>query len=160
MNSTAPARTAAERPAPRLSLTVQYASGDADGLPTRSELRRWLAACAAAAAVTVRFVDETESRALNARYRGKDRPTNVLSFAYAAPPAVEGDLAICTQVVRREAAAQGKPVGAHFAHMFVHGILHLQGYDHESEHDAAAMEARERGILARLGVADPYAADA
>lgn len=105
---------------------------------------------------TLRFVDADEGRALNRAYRGKDYATNVLSFVYETCP-VSGDLVICTDVVRREAQDQGKPFKAHLAHMVVHGMLHLQGYDHETgQRDAARMEAREREILARFRIPDPY----
>lgn len=145
-----PARAAAP------SLSVQYAVRDA-ALPTRAEVRKWLrAAGPGAAEVTVRFVGEDEGRALNARYRGKDRATNVLSFPYARAPRLAGDLVLCVPVVLREAAQQGKAVPAHFAHLVVHGMLHLQGYDHEKAAEARAMEQKEREILARLGYPDPY----
>lgn len=141
---------------PKLSLAVQYAVKDA-ALPVRPSVRRWVrAALCAAAEITVRFVDAQESRALNARYRGKDKPTNVLSFPYAREPLLQGDLVLCLPVVLDEAAAQGKPVEAHFAHLVVHGILHLLGYDHEAANDARTMEEKEREILARLGYPDPY----
>jgi probable rRNA maturation factor len=145
-------------PPKTLSLSVQYACGG-DDLPTRSQIRRWLAAACepGLALVTVRFVDAAEGRALNAAYRGKDYATNVLSFPYALAPALEGDLVVCSAVVRREAEEQGVAPKAHFAHLIVHGMLHLQGYDHENDHDAAVMESRERAILVRLGFADPYA---
>lgn len=140
-----------------LSLSVQYACNN-DGLPSRPRLRRWVqASLERPAQVTVRFVEAEEGRALNRDYRGKDYATNVLSFVYATGPEVLGDLVICLPVVLREATEQGKPADAHFAHMVVHGILHLHGYDHETgEADAEAMEARERAILARLGYPDPY----
>ncbi|MBV6474594.1 MAG: Endoribonuclease YbeY [Rhodocyclaceae bacterium] len=140
----------------RLSLSVQYAVREAS-LPTRAEVRRWVRATRPGAAeVTVRFVDAEEGRALNAQYRGKDYATNVLTFAYARAPVLAGDLALCVPVVLEEAAAQGKAVPAHFAHLIVHGMLHLQGYDHENGADARIMEDKEREILARLGHADPY----
>ncbi len=140
----------------RLSLSVQYAVREAS-LPTRAEVRKWVRATRPGAAeVTVRFVDAEEGRALNAQYRGKDYATNVLTFAYARAPVLAGDLALCVPVVLEEAAAQGKAVPAHFAHLIVHGMLHLQGYDHENGADARIMEDKEREILARLGHADPY----
>lgn len=140
----------------RLSLSVQYAVSE-EGLPSRVQVRRWLQACTPGMAqVTVRFVDGTEGRRLNADYRGKDYATNVLSFSYAMPPALEGDLLVCTPVVRREAAEQGIRAQAHFAHLVVHGMLHLQGYDHNSDADAAVMENKEREVLAKLGYPDPY----
>lgn len=109
------------------------------------------------AQTTVRFVDADEGRALNAAYRAKDYATNVLSFPYEIEPVALGDLAICVPVVLKEAAEQGKTAAAHFAHLIVHGMLHLQGYDHETgAADAVRMETREREILARLGYPDPY----
>ncbi|MEO1766957.1 rRNA maturation RNase YbeY [Thiobacter aerophilum] len=141
---------------PELSLAVQYAS-QAPGLPTRSQVRRWVRAAAARAAqITVRFVDEPEGRSLNRDYRGKDYATNVLSFGYETAPVVVGDLVICAPVVAREAGEQGKSLAAHYAHLIVHGMLHLQGYDHQSEAEALAMEARETEIITKLGYPDPY----
>lgn len=115
------------------------------------------ASCAAPAEVTVRFVETEEGRQLNCDYRGKDYPTNVLSFPYAESPVVLGDLVVCLPVVLNEAAAQGKTPLAHFAHMIVHGMLHLQGFDHETgAAEAERMEAKEREIMAILGFPDPY----
>ena len=128
-------------------------------MPSRAQLRRWVrAAQAGAAEVTIRFVEAEEGRALNRDYRGKDAATNVLSFPYAPPPEMAGDLVLCPQVALAEAREQGKPATAHFAHLVVHGMLHLQGYDHETDADAASMEAKEREILAKLGYPDPYVA--
>jgi len=142
---------------PELSLSVQYACKNST-LPSRPQVRRWVrASCDRPAEVAVRFVDAEEGQALNRDYRHKDYATNVLSFVYASEPAVAGDLVVCLQVVLREAAAQGKSTEAHFAHLIVHGMLHLLGYDHETgAKDAARMEAREREILAGLGYPDPY----
>ena len=142
---------------PELSLAVQYACQDA-ALPSRPQVRRWVrASCDRPAAVTVRFVDVEEGRTLNRDYRHKDYATNVLSFAYEAAPTVVGDLVICLPVVLREAAEQDKAVPAHFAHLIVHGMLHLLGYDHEGgAREAQRMELREREILAGLGYPDPY----
>lgn len=110
--------------------------------------------------VTIRLVGETESRALNARYRGHDKPTNVLSFPMSAPAGVGeallGDLAICAPLVEREARAEGKAIEAHWAHLVVHGLLHLLGYDHETERQANAMENLEREILFELKFPNPY----
>ena len=149
---------AARRMAPALSLSVQYASNDAD-LPGRPQIRRWVrAALFCDATVTVRFVDAIEGRAINAEFRGKDYATNVLTFVYDDEHPRAGDVVLCAPVVRREAAAQGKPLADHHAHLVVHGMLHLQGFDHERHADAAVMEALETSILARLGLPDPYAA--
>ena len=137
-------------------LAIQRASR-ATHIPSDARLRRWaLAALALPAEVTLRFVAEAEGRRLNREFRGKDHPTNVLTFVYAARP-LAGDVVICAPVVAREARAQGKGVDAHYAHLVVHGMLHLQGYDHEREREALRMEGRERRILAALGFGDPYA---
>lgn len=140
----------------RLSLSVQYAA-KGEALPTRAEVRKWVRATAPGAAeLTVRFVDAEEGRSLNAQYRGKDYATNVLTFPYAREPVLAGDLVLCLPVVLREAAEQGKPAAAHFAHLVVHGMLHLLGYDHETGAEARIMEQMERAILDRLGYPDPY----
>jgi len=137
-------------------------------LPSQSEFERWTSAALtereADTELVIRVVDEEESRTLNREYRGKDKPTNVLSFPFDPPPglpdelvwAAIGDLVICAPVVAQEAAEQGKASLDHWAHMVVHGILHLLGYDHLDDGEAEAMEGREREILATLGVADPY----
>ncbi len=142
---------------PELRLSVQYPGGK-DAAPTRPQVRRWVrAACRTPAEVTVRFVGAEEGQALNREYRGKDYATNVLSFPYETGGRICGDLVLCQPVVEREAQEQRKPAEAHFAHMIVHGMLHLQGYDHETGHDdAERMEALERKILADLGYPDPY----
>jgi probable rRNA maturation factor len=143
--------------APALSLSVQYASSAPD-LPTRAEVRRWVrAALTADATVTVRFVGAIEGRALNAEFRGRDYATNVLTFVYDDEQPRAGDIVLCAPVVRKEAGAQGKSLAAHYAHLVIHGMLHLQGHDHERAADAAVMETLETAILARLGVRDPYA---
>ena len=151
----------------RLDLSVQYAC-NREGVPSRVDFRRWLrAAEPGAARITVRIVDEEEGRELNRDYRGKDYATNVLTFAYdegedmPLPGGLPlmGDLVLCRQVVGREAAEQGKPLDAQYAHLSVHGMLHLQGFDHEIDAEADAMEAQERSILAGLGIADPYAGE-
>ena len=150
------------KPSPRkLSLAVQYVCND-DALPSRTKLRKWVNSALADevefATIAMRFVDAEEARALNHGYRGKnkDYATNVLSFPYQPPPDMAGDLVLCVPVVLAEASEQGKPAEAHIAHLVVHGMLHLQGYDHETDADAELMEAKEREILARLGIADPY----
>ena len=142
---------------PELRLCVQYPGGN-DAAPTRPQVRRWVrAACEQPAEVTVRFVGAAEGQTLNRDYRGKDYATNVLSFPYETGDRICGDLVLCLPVIAREAREQGKPLDAHCAHMVVHGMLHLQGYDHETgHHDAERMEAIERDILAGLGYPDPY----
>jgi probable rRNA maturation factor len=148
----------------RLFLTVQRVSR-VRGLPRTASITDWARAALAGsgpgtAEVTVRLVDEAESTDLNKRYRGKRGPTNVLSFTYDPVPGksgLAGDLVICAPVVQREAAQQDKRPRAHWAHMLVHGILHLRGYDHVHNADAQIMEALEIRILKRLGFPDPYA---
>ncbi len=143
---------------PELSLSIQYPGGTPNA-PTRPQVRRWVrAACAAPAEITVRFVEDSEGRALNRDYRGKDYATNVLSFPYESGARVSGDLVLCKPVVEGEAMEQEKPLEAHYAHLIVHGMLHLHGYDHETgKEDAERMEAAERKILETLGYPDPYA---
>jgi probable rRNA maturation factor len=141
---------------PALTLSVQYASNAPD-LPARPQVRRWVrAALLDDANVTVRFVEAIEGRALNAEFRGKDYATNVLTFVYDDDAPRAGDIVLCAPVVRKEADEQGKSLAAHYAHLVVHGMLHLQGFDHERPAEAAKMEAREIAILAKLGVANPY----
>lgn len=142
---------------PELALGVQYACKDA-ALPLRPQVRRWVRACCdRPAEVAIRFVDAEEGRTLNRDFRHKDYATNVLSFVYESDRRVVGDLVVCVPVVLREASEQGKPLQAHFAHLIVHGMLHLLGYDHETgRKEAARMEAKEREILAGLGYPDPY----
>jgi len=128
--------------------------------PGPASLRRWarLASGRRQGELGIRVVGARESRALNARWRGRDKPTNVLSFPAAAELRGRqiGDLIVCAPVVAREAREQGKSVAEHWAHMVVHGTLHLLGFDHERAADARRMEGRERALLARLGIADPY----
>ncbi|MDP2878381.1 MAG: rRNA maturation RNase YbeY [Sulfuricella sp.] len=148
-------------PPSALSLSVQYAAKP-DGAPTRAQLRRWVkAALRQDAEIALRIVDEEEGRALNRDYRGKDYATNVLTFVYdddfpGAELPLAGDIVLCAPVVAREALQQEKPVEAHYAHLTVHGVLHLQGYDHESDEEARQMEALEIQIVTKLGYADPY----
>jgi probable rRNA maturation factor len=146
-----------------LDLAVQYGTRR-PWAPAVHSLRRWAEAALAgergARSLGIRVVGTAEGRALNRRWRGKDYATNVLSFRAGANglpgPAPLGDLVICAPVVAREARGQGKPLAAHWAHMVVHGVLHLRGHDHERPRQARAMEALEVRILAGLGVADPY----
>ena len=143
----------------RLNLSVQYAC-HREGLPLRADFVRWArAALEGGGQVTIRLVDADEGQELNREYRNKDYATNVLSFPYEYEPVIMGDLVICPSVVAREATEQNKPPEAHYAHLTVHGMLHLQGWDHEEEAEAEAMEAEETRILATLGYPDPYAAD-
>lgn len=144
-------------------VAVQYATR-AMHLPTPADFRTWAQSILQerrdSLELTIRVVDEAESAALNAQYRGKQGPTNVLSFGFDAPPGVDvpllGDLVICAPVVVREALEQGKPGQAHWAHMTIHGVLHLLGYDHQTPEQAQIMEALEIAALADLGYADPY----
>jgi probable rRNA maturation factor len=161
-----------------LDVSIQLA-GPRRGVPHSSSLAQWAraafavsrasrAARAATANLTIRIVGAAESRVLNRTWRGKDKPTNVLSFPsgefaadrpklpLSSSEALLGDLAICAPVVAREAREQDKPAKAHWAHMVIHGVLHLLGYDHENDRDAEVMEAREVAILRRFGYADPY----
>ncbi len=148
----------------RVRVDVQIASRQ-PGIPARSALRRWASAAlegVAESELVIRVIDEAEACELNSRYRGRDHATNVLSFPFDAPPGLDlpllGDLAICAPVVAREAAEQGKAADAHWAHVVIHGVLHLQGYDHVDEADALRMEALERRLLAKFGYPDPYRA--
>ena len=150
-----------------LTLSVGYAAAR-KGVPSSPSFREWVEAALRGAKrrkateLSIRIVDAKEGRALNRDYRGKDYATNVLSFPAELPPGINlpliGDLVICAPVVTREAAEQGKPARHHWAHMTVHGVLHLLGYDHIEDDEAEAMEALETQILARLGIADPYRA--
>ncbi len=146
-----------------IDLDLQVAV-EAPDLPAEADIHRWVEAAVGdamgEAQLTVRVVDEDEIRELNATYRGKDYATNVLSFPFEAPPGVElpllGDIIVCAAVVAREAAEQDKPLEAHWAHMVIHGTLHLLGYDHIKEAEAEEMEGLEIRLLADLGYANPY----
>ena len=163
-----PMRTATKRPgagksrsrpshASAVEVAVQFATRSRP-LPSAGEFRRWVrAACPQNARLTLRIVGEAEGRALNRDYRGRDYATNVLTFVLRGEPPYEGDVALCAPVVTREARAQAKRVKAHYAHLTVHGVLHLQGYEHESDADARKMERLETRILKRLGYSNPYA---
>lgn len=145
----------------KLELTVQRATRRP--IPDVRDMRRWAIAALRGlrrvrATVLVRLVDERESAELNSRYRGKPGPTNVLSFSYGQKSTrYLGDIVICAPLVQREAKENNKKIKDHWAHLIVHAILHLRGYDHEQEADAARMEALEIRILKRLGFPDPYA---
>ena len=144
------------KPSKRLNLSVQYACNKAD-LPLRADFVRWArAALVGGGEIAIRLVEIDEDQALNKEYRGKDYATNVLSFPYDIEPVVSGDLVICPAVVAREATEQNKLLAAHYAHLVVHGMLHLQGWDHENDDDAQAMEEEETEILAAMGYPDPY----
>ncbi len=149
----------------QLDVSVSYGL-PRNGLPAAPSFKRWAAAACDGrilkADLAIRLVDSKEGLSLNRHYRGKDSATNVLSFPAEIPPGVDlpmpllGDLVICAPVVAREAEEQGKPLAAHYAHLTVHGVLHLLGLNHEDEREAEAMETLERQILASLGYADPY----
>lgn len=135
---------------------VQYATGSST-VPTRPQFRRWVkAALMQQAEIVLRLVDEAEGRELNRQFRGKDYATNVLTFVYDDMQPLTGDIVLCAPVVSQEAQQQHKDLLAHYAHLTVHGVLHLQGYDHIEDADAAEMEQLETRILATLGYADPY----
>ena len=140
----------------KFSLAVQYAS-QAPHLPTRPQLRRWVrAALEREAQIVVRIVDEAEGHQLNKDFRGKDYATNVLTFVYDDSDVLHGDIVLCAPVVAREAREQGKEIDAHYAHLTIHAVLHLHGYEHEKAAAAQRMEARETAILQKLRYADPY----
>ena len=139
-----------------LKLAVQYVSSDSN-LPKLSEFRQWTKATINVdTEVTIRLVDEEEGRHLNKTYRGKDYATNVLTFPLTEAPHLIGDIVICAPVVKSEAIGQNKSLEAHYAHLTVHGLLHLQGYDHEIEAQAELMESIETAIITKLGYANPY----
>jgi len=132
----------------------------ARGLPRRETLRRWVKASQERdLAVTLRFVGRREARRLNQRFRRRDYATNVLTFVYDDVVPLAGDVVLCVPVLAREASSQGKTLRAHCAHLVIHGMLHLQGYDHRRRADATRMETRERALLRALRYPDPYASD-
>ncbi|MFZ5490108.1 MAG: rRNA maturation RNase YbeY [Thiomonas sp.] len=160
-------------PKPALRLSVQFADATHRNLLPRALLLRWIRAALRAGPenhdplhqaetrpqahqITLRFVAEDEGQTLNRAYRGKDYATNVLTFDYSHWP-VHADIVLCCPVVAREALAQHKPLVAHYAHLVVHGLLHAQGWDHQTEQEAQGMESHEVAVLQRLGIADPYA---
>lgn len=148
-------------------IDLQIASENSENLPTLAQFSQWASQAVRAEnlepEITIRIVDEAESHHLNFTYRHKDRPTNVLSFPFECPEEVElpllGDLVICRQIVEKEALEQGKPLLAHWAHLTVHGCLHLLGYDHIEKEEALEMESLESQIMQGLGFADPYSYD-
>lgn len=152
-----------------LYIDLQLASENQDGLPSQAQFEKWVNQALTLQAqtadypeteITIRIVDEAESHELNLTYRGKDKPTNVLSFPFEVPEGIElpllGDLIICRQVVEREALEQQKPLDAHWAHLAIHGTLHLLGYDHLTDEEAEEMESLETEIMQSLGFEDPY----
>ena len=149
--------------APEFSLSVQFAS-DADALPGRAQVRRWVAAALEhPAEISVRIVDAEEAQVLNRAYRDKTYVPNVLTFEYgeighdgSGRGILGGDVVICAPVVEREAREQGKPAKQHYAHMTIHGVLHLQGYDHIDPAEAEIMESREIAILKQFHIPNPY----
>lgn len=143
---------------PALQLSLQFADARHRAELPRHRVARWMrAALGAPAQIAVRVVDEAQGRALNRDWRGQDHATNVLTFDYEREPLVLADLVLCAPVVEREAAAQGTPLAAHYAHLLVHGVLHAQGWDHARAAPARRMEAEESRILLGLGFGDPYA---
>ncbi|GLQ74987.1 rRNA maturation RNase YbeY [Vibrio penaeicida] len=150
-----------------IELDLQLAVENEGGLPSQEDFQMWLDKTIPLfqpqAEVTIRIVDVEESQQLNHEYRGKDKPTNVLSFPFEVPPGIEmdllGDLIICRQVVELEAKEQDKNATSHWAHMVVHGSLHLLGYDHIEDEEAEEMEALETEIMQSMGFEDPYLAE-
>jgi probable rRNA maturation factor len=146
-----------------LDLDLQIAV-DSNQLPSQADFETWVKTALGntldTAELTIRLVEITESQSLNLSYRGKDKPTNVLSFPFEAPPGMElpllGDLVICVAVVEQEALEQNKPLQAHWAHMVIHGCLHLLGYDHIIDHEAEEMESLETQLIEGLGFSNPY----
>ncbi|MGX2973933.1 rRNA maturation RNase YbeY [Ursidibacter arcticus] len=152
-----------------LFIDLQLACENNDNLPTEEQFSHWVNQALTMQAqtadypeteMTIRIVDEAESHELNLTYRGKDKPTNVLSFPFEVPDGIElpllGDLVICRQVVEKEAIEQQKPLDAHWAHLAIHGTLHLLGYDHLTDEEAEEMESLETQIMQSLGYEDPY----
>ncbi|MBB1271544.1 MULTISPECIES: rRNA maturation RNase YbeY [Psychromonas] len=151
-----------------LYVDLQLASENQQALPDLAQLEKWISATILAASdiirddaeLTVRIVDSEESQQLNHQYREKDKPTNVLSFPFQNPPGITlpllGDLVICKQVVEKEAAEQQKTLVSHWAHMLIHGTLHLLGYDHIDDDEAEEMESIETKLMIELGFGDPY----
>lgn len=149
---------------PVLELDLQIATEKTEHLPSQDQLAQWAQAALPQSGdeyeITIRIVDIEESQSLNHEYRGKDKPTNVLSFPFEAPEGIElpllGDLVVCRQVVENEAIEQKKPVLNHWAHLVIHGILHLRGYDHLSDEDAEEMESIEIDLLKLFSIPNPY----
>lgn len=147
----------AKRAGKKATVTFERTDGARKRLPTRAEMTAWIeAASFVPFAGAVRFVGDEEGRELNRTYRGKDYATNVLTFDYCHAPEAQADIVIATAVIEREAHEQEKSFREHLAHMLIHSVLHAQGWDHETDEEAAEMEALETKILAGLGFADPY----
>lgn len=141
----------------KVEIEFERADGAQKRLPTRAEMRSWMkSACASSAQFCVRFVDETEGRMLNKTYRGKNRPTNVLTFDYCHGPVAQADIVICTAVLERESREQHKSFRSHLAHLLIHATLHAQGYDHATDDEAEQMEALETKLMKKLGFENPY----
>jgi probable rRNA maturation factor len=145
-----------------IDLDIQNAS-EFEPIPRQEQFALWVEAALQGkddTELTLRLVDKSESRELNARFRGKDQPTNVLSFPADLPPGIDipllGDIVICAPLVEEEARTQDKPLQEHWAHLVIHGVLHLLGYDHQVEQDAIEMERIEVELLASLGIGNPY----
>jgi probable rRNA maturation factor len=160
----APPRTA-RRSQPALILSIQIGARSGECPADRAQLRRWVrSALLSDADLTLRFVGTTESRQLNAQFRGRDYATNVLTFNYSdevashSTAALQADIVICLPVLNREARSQSKAVRDHLAHLVIHGVLHAQGLDHETDEEAIRMESLETAILKRFRIADPYSA--
>lgn len=148
--------TSATRKRTDSEVSIQYGV-PRKGLPSATRFRQWAqATLRRRVTVTLRIVDEDEGRTLHRNYRNRDYPTNVLTFVYSMGEPLAGDIALCAPVIAREAQAQHIALAAHYAHLTVHGLLHLQGYDHMDDRGAADMEARESCIMQALGFADPY----
>ena len=140
----------------KTSIEIQFGIKD-KSLPTKKEIKKWvLAAATQDIKVTVRIIGESEGKKLNYFFRGKKKATNVLSFPYNYCSPLQGDIAICLPVVKREALRQGRTTRSHLAHMVIHGILHLHGFTHDDNEDAKLMEDREKILLNRLGFENPY----
>lgn len=141
---------------PQLAITIQNVS-TAENIPSKNDFKKWAkSAIRIDTEVTIRIVDGDEARALNHEYRGKDYATNVLTFPLTEEPHLIGDIILCAEVIAQEALMQNKPLIAHYAHLTVHGILHLHGYDHETEAQAELMEGIETQTVTQLGYANPY----
>ncbi len=148
----------------KIILDLQIATFDSNDIPSQDKIQQWLTSILPQfvneAELTIRIVDEQESQYLNNLYRHKDKPTNVLSFPFESPVEMEtpllGDLVICKQIVQKEAQEQNKSLESHWAHMIVHGCLHLLGYDHIDDNEAQEMESIEIDIMAALGFTNPY----